>query len=767
MNRSAMTFSLALASVVPLCPCLKAAEPLPGEPETQAALLPAPFPDALSAFVWRNWFVVPKERLAAVAKTSPEDISAIAEEMGLPAEPKVLDDWRRRGYITVLRRNWHLLPYDQLLTLLDMTREELRFSLFEDDFLFVKLGNMKPKCPPIVYGPSTSESSDARKRIARYLKEEGVGADFEEEPRFSFVNALRAPDPKLKIPQVGDSRFDLRLIFSYFADYGDPLWDNEISSYPEGLLQRLSAQGVNAVWLHSVLRTLAKDPKYPEFGEGCERRIENLRRLVSRAAKYGVKVYLYMNEPRAQAASFFEKGNRRSIKGAPDGQNLLHAMCTSCPEVRRWMSDSLESVFRQVPGLGGIFTITASENHTNCACRDDKNKCPRCARRSRAEIIAEVNNALIDGMTRGSPDAEAVVWDWGWPEDATPEIINRLSKKNCRFMSISERDVPISRGGISSHTGEYSISVVGPGTRATNFWHLAHVAGLKTVAKVQCGTTWEFAAIPYLPTMDLVARHAFNLANADVDGVMLSWSLGCCPSPNLTVYRDIRRNSSSSEQFLDKLAQRLYGANAVPYARGAWSAFSRGFEEFPFNVYTVYYAPFQMGPANPLYLQKTGWSATMVGIPYDDLKRWRSIYPEQVFADQLSKVAAGFGEGADRFDEMTSRCDEGLAAQARRDAGMFRAAYLHFVSAVDQVRFVMARDRRDRAADAGARLSAEREMVAIARRELATAKAILPLVKADSRIGYECSNHYFYIPQDIREKIVCCRTLLESLKAEP
>jgi len=37
------------------------------------------------------------------------------------------------------------------------------------------------------------------------------------------------------------------------------------------------------------------------------------------------------------------------------------------------------------------------------------------------------------------------------------------------------------------------------------------------------------------------------------------------------------------------------------------------------------------------------------------------------------------------------------------------------------------------------------------------------LVKADSRIGYESSNHYFYIPQDLLEKVVCCRYVLSEL----
>ena len=758
------TALLTTAALVFAISCTSADDLMPGQPETKAPIGVAPFPDRISAYVWRNWFVVPVERLAAVVGATPAELREIAREMGLPENVQVLPEWRRKGYITVLRRNWQLLPYDQLLPLLDMTREELRFALMEDDFLFHKLGCIKPKCERLAYAPSSPENRAARRRLAAYLQEEGVDAAAAEEPRFAFVKELTEPDPALARTPQTDSRFDLRLIFSYFADYGDPLGDPDISSYPEGLLQRLAAQGVNAVWLHTVLRTLAKDPKYPEFGEGSERRIANLNKLIARAAKYGIKVYLYMNEPRAQVPSFFEKDGRMALRGVPQRDGTSYAMCTSCPEVRRWMRDALEQVFRQTPGLGGIFTITASENLTNCPSRGDHAKCPRCAKRSRAEIVAEVNNTLIEGMRRGNPNAEAVVWDWAWPDDAEPEIIRLLDKRNCRLMSISERHVPTCRGGVPSKTGEYSISVVGPGVRATNFWHQARVAGLKTAAKVQAGATWEFATIPYLPTMDLVARHAFNLAHEDVDGVMLSWSLGCCPSPNLTAYRDITRATKSPGEFLDALANRLYGAAAAPIARKAWTAFSEGFVEYPFSVGTVYCGPHHWGPANPLYLEPTGYRATMVGIPYDALRQWRSIYPENVYVEQMSKVAEGFGRGCDVFESMVAACPPELRDNARREAGQFRTAYLHFKSSADQTRFVMARDRRLKATSADERGLAEKEMREIAARELATAKALLPLVLADSRIGYECSNHYFYIPQDVREKILCCRAILEKLK---
>ncbi|MBQ5622969.1 MAG: hypothetical protein IIU91_03230, partial [Alistipes sp.] len=94
------------------------------------------FPHREYAFVWRNWSVVDKHRLAEVMQTKVETIESLAESMGLPRKQTIEPEWATsRGYITILKRNWHLLPYDQLLQLLGMDRQELKFRLTEDDFL--------------------------------------------------------------------------------------------------------------------------------------------------------------------------------------------------------------------------------------------------------------------------------------------------------------------------------------------------------------------------------------------------------------------------------------------------------------------------------------------------------------------------------------------------------------------------------------------------------------------------------------------------------
>lgn len=45
--------------------------------------------------------------------------------------------------------------------------------------------------------------------------------------------------------------------------------------------------------------------------------------------------------------------------------------------------------------------------------------------------------------------------------------------------------------------------------------------------------------------------------------------------------------------------------------------------------------------------------------------------------------------------------------------------------------------------------------------ELRIAEAFLRIFEADPRVGFEASLQYFYLPQDIREKILGCRAVLE------
>jgi len=726
-------------------------------------------------FVWRNWDVVEPARLAKLLGASAAEVNAIAESMGLPPANDVPPEMKSRGYITLIRRNWHLLPYNQLLELLEMTPEQLAFTLREDDFLWTKLGSLKPQCEPLRYA-APDEAARHRAAEIKQVVETEFGAELRKpaEPRFDFVRQLGSISPpvliegqggKATVPPeplpAGDEQ--PRFIYSYFALYGDSLLHPELDPYPDGLLKRYSDLGINGVWLQGILRCLAPGGEtFPEFGADHERRLANLRDLVQRAKKYGIGVYLYINEPRAMPPEFFNVEGRSEMAGV--GEGGFTALCTSHPAVRQWMSDALAYVFREVPDLAGAFTITASENLTNCASHYQQKSCPGCKNRTDAEIIAEVNAVIADGVHHGNPNAKVLAWDWGWRRHGDARDICAKLPESVWLMSVSEWDLLIDRGGIKLKVGEYSMSAVGPGPRANRHWKSAKESGLKTAAKVQVNNTWELSTVPYLPVMDLVAEHCRNLASAGVDGMMLSWTLGGYPSPNLEIAACFKANPTPDiDEVLDAVALERYGPDGAPFARKAWTAFSTAYRQYPFDASVLYYSPIQVGPANPLYPEKTGYRATMTGIPFDDLKTWRGPYPAGVFVAQFEKVAAGWLQGIPDLQAAVEKAPPNRCQEAQADLRYAQAAYAHFQSAANQARFVMARDALAGHSDKLSPDERRRLLNEIKRcleSEIALAHRLCRLAREDSRIGFEAANQYFYLPLDLVEKVINCRWLL-------
>lgn len=751
-----------LFSLVPTI-CLAGDSILP-HGDAPPALASAHFPDRVHEFIWRNWNAVDPERIASVLRTTVEEVTAFAESMGLPAEPNVPPEMRKRGYVTLIRRNWHLLPYDQLLELLDLTPERLSVMLREEDFLWVKLGRLKPACERLVY-QAPDESAKRRAAEIRAVVEEEFGDALNQtaEPRFDFVRQLGLPLPDYTPHQSGeDSPSVQRIVHSYVAIFGDPLAHPELDPYPDGLLQRLASVGINGVWQHALLRDLAPGgPAFPEFGEGHELRLANLRTLVERAGAYGIKVYLYINEPRAMPHAFFE--TRPELAGVRETD--LTALCTSQPVVRDWMRGALTHVIREVPGLGGVYAISGSENLTNCASHGAWSTCPRCSARTEPDILSEVVAVLEEGVHRGAPNANVLISDWGWRGHGEARDIIALLPKRIALMSVSEWNLPIERGGVKSLVGEYSISSVGPGPRSVAHWEAARSAGLGTGTEIQFNNTCEIATVPYLPTMDLVAEHCVNLsASAELDAMLIGWTMGGYPSPNFTLAQKLSVGSLGIDAALDAVAIERFGAEGGPHARKAWTRFSDAFREYPFHISVVYTCPIQWGAANPLYPEKTGYSATMWGIPYDDLEGWRGPYPPEIFAAQFEKVASGWKEGIVELQKAIDKVPPGRREQVHADLFYAQAAGIHFQSVANQSRYVMARDTLAAATDslvAEERNRLRSEIGRLLKSEIDLAKELFELTGEDSRIGFEPSCQYFYLPLDLVEKVVNCRWLLE------
>ncbi|OGV66643.1 MAG: hypothetical protein A3K19_03860 [Lentisphaerae bacterium RIFOXYB12_FULL_65_16] len=666
--------------------------------------------------------------------------------MGLRTPPVVVAHWLTRGHCTLIRNNWHLLPYEQLLELIGWPAKKLEFALLEEDFLWIKLGKLKPQAEPLRFTPLTPDQvrqTAALRRVARTHFPAGRTARHTEPP-FAFYDAFCKPVMRRPPAQRGGP-FDLRLIFSYSAVYGDSLLHPELDPYPDGLLARMAEMGVNAVWLPGHLYLMTPWKPDPALSKGWQTRLKNLDLLAKRVARHGMGLYLYLNEPRAIPTSSKTFDVHPEWKGIDYPDLGVRGLCTSNPAVLDLVRDATAGLFRAAPDLAGVFTINMSEWPTHCASRGRKADCPHCANRPTEELIADVVRATADGAHSVKPDARVIVWTWSWHPDWQHQAIDLLPT-TVDLMSTSEKGLASRTAGVEVTVGDYSISRVGPSQWSLDMWEHARRRGMRVVAKVMFNSSWELSAVPYLPVVDLVEEHLTKLRKAGATGLMLSWTNGSYPGGNL----DLIDKSAAD------VAVERYGAKAAPQVRKAWSAFSRAFREYPFSVGVVYNAPHNCGPMNLLYATPTGYASTMVqGLPYDNLKGWRNVYPEDVFEDQFRKLSVGWKRGLALLEKAARLVPKAKRANYTELDRMARAAYCHFRSAYLQIVFVRTRDGKlpEKARNA--------KLVRVLNEEIELAKTLHGLVLQDSRIGFEAANHYSYTANDLKEKVLNCESLRE------
>ena len=698
------------------------------------------FPTAWQAVLWRNWGYVPALRLAKALNTSVLELKKAAEIMGLDPEFDANKTWLKRGYLTIIRNNWHLCSYEQILTLLDITEDELAFILKEDDFLWIKLGALKPYVFPPKYAPLTENELKRTKEIKELFKNKYPFLLESRENGFEFLNEFYMPANGMDFVVKTEKDDSIRMVYPYFALYGDILLDEQTDHLPDRLLEEYARVGVNGIWLQGILYQLTEFPFDKKVSNGWQTRIKTLNKLVQKAKKYGIGIYLYLNEPRSHSAEFFEKFP--NLKGTNEGD--FYAMCTSEQSVKDYLYNGVKNLFQNVPDLAGYFSITMSENLTNCYSRIGAGTeiCPKCKERNIWEVVAEVNNLMAKGAHDANPKAKTIVWTWGWFDSWCEKAIELLNQGQI-VQSNSEKGVRFNIGGVNGQVDDYSMSVMGPGDFAKKIWSEARRKDMPISAKIQVNTTWQMAAVPYIPVFDLIEKHINNLKSEGVTHFQASWTLGGYPAPNIKFLQRLINESITVKEFL----LQWYGADVGDAVYNAQKYMSSAFENYPFSVDVVYFGPHNFGVSSPFFLNSTNYEATMVGYPYDDLKKWADIYPVETYANQYKKLCDEWQKGVDLLEEIKNK------NQKTKELYVISNAILcHFKSALNHILFVKYRDENN-----------IEKMLSVVKNETENVKKLVELRLQDSKIGYESSTHYFYTLQDLKEKLINLAFVEEKL----
>ncbi len=808
------------------------------------------FPTKMQAFIFRNWNTVKKEKLAEVLETTVENVVCEAVRMGLPPQEDV-SLWREKGYITIIRANWHLLDYTQLCELLDEAPEKLAEVLKEEDFLDIKLGCFKPECEKVLYRPLTEteikETEKLRSVVKKYIsphkrelspfdffadreaarkendtsdgggvridslwfisdktgdktvaemvcrfiksfeKTWGISLAKSEQSLYpielSFIPCTEEEYHEIEITadkitvKAGQSagvlralyrlealmeargaavlssalykrkpRFKIRYIYPYCGLYHKSLEVPSEMWCPDALLEKYARSGVNGIWLHVVLYQLSVFEYEPSISDGYEKRRKYLREFIERAKLYGMKVYLYINEPRKMPLSFFEK--YPDMKGTVEGGYAC--LCTQTEKVRHYIKSAISSLCRACPGLGGIFTITMSENTTHCkARRTDGPMCERCRDIPAWKLAADVNTMIFEAARSVDENFSVITWDWGWNPllDFEPEGVECCIKEMPEGISVMcncDREIPFERGGIKNLVHDYSLSVPGISEKALATWKLAKSRGQTTTAKLQINNTWEGATVPYLPVFERVRQLVQGMADSGVDNLMLSWSLGGYPSVNIRLISEFffEENGNSTSDF-DLSMKIAFGEDAAAVKR-AGELFTEAFSEFPFDIHTAYFGPQNSGVSNLLYAEPTGYEATMTCFPYDDVEKWRAVYPRDIFENQFRLVSEKWEDGLRLLDGVGGEISD-----------VAYVSYTLFKSTYNQIKFVRLRD------DAEAN---REELLAILDDERNMAERVYEIMMRLPEIGFEAANQYYFDSAAIAEKIINCEHLAERYK---
>ena len=160
------------------------------------------FPSRLHAFVFRNWDIVPVERIGKVLGIDARTVGKVAKAMGLQSPERITAEMQRRNVEIVIRRNWPLAPRGQIEQLLGWSATELNEFLGKEIFLRALLSAPPPGLTPLKYEEPTTEISERVKWFNKHTKQHlAAVSSAPVEPRMFFTNELcRAHDPADFVP---------------------------------------------------------------------------------------------------------------------------------------------------------------------------------------------------------------------------------------------------------------------------------------------------------------------------------------------------------------------------------------------------------------------------------------------------------------------------------------------------------------------------------------------------------------------------------------
>lgn len=478
--------------------------------------------------------------------------------------------------------------------------------------------------------------------------------------------------------------------------------------------------------------------------DGCTNNMGNIvdvELLCQRAKKYGIKLYCTVN--------------------------LSHKVYPEGPEAEAYYDEIYRDFLTFCPSLGGIRLVGEAASFPS--------KDPMVGKPSHS-------NNVIDGIPTGkyapgwwpccdyckmvqmvakcarkyNPQLDIMVCTYNWghaPEEYRAALIESLPD-DVSLMATWDMFQTRKRGSSYSCVMDYSLQFVGPGDYFVSEAKAAKKKGLRMYSNTNAaGRTWDFGVVPYEPMpFQWIRRYeAIRKAHRELGLIGMMEDIHYAFQPS--IIGDLEKWAFFSGDadlyvILDRLLERDFGKDAGA-AKEAFRRFSEAITHHSTSGEDQYGA-FRVGPSYPFWIYPNDSKAVpkrkamfgnsiYTGHYPNYLDDYGSICGVRIFdeLEGLKKMKACFDEGIAILEALEDPCRETLLL-----CNLAKFLRNTTVSGIHNKEFYILKQQFHIAGtvENAGRLLDEIEALLIAERK--NAEDTIPIVNADSRLGWEPSMEY-------------------------
>ena len=520
------------------------------------------------------------------------------------------------------------------------------------------------------------------------------------------------------------------------------------------------------------------------------------------AHRYGLKTYCFVDIrqkfPKDDPVFQAHPDIRGALTWKADGE---YVMCTEHPLVKRWLSESVEGIFKEDPELNGLVLIIGGEGFYHCFMRPygvkkGHTNCPRCEAIGADTVVSNLCNTLAEAARKANPNAEVIAWPYSaehvWSSDKAQTGMIKLLKPGTAIFTEMEKDEFVEKPeGVRKSLWDYSIDLIGPGERAKQQIAACKAAGISIYVKSEPETTYEAPRLPEIPCLDRWVDRAEALVSCGASG---AWVFPAFRSSYGSAATEAYKYAwwapaGDKEAYLQQLAARVAGPAAGPRLRDAWKQVSEAITWSP-EIPTYYTGPYYLGPAQPMCADLDaklpevfdGYYLFMAEITDAEGVKLRPTYFTSptgnvpVFLKYYRKMEELLGKAVDDINAASAQTPERCQLQFRSEASSIRWFYHTARTEANFYESCQLRDKFRALAAKPARTPEELEAakadyarwLEVLRNEKTNTADALPVMQGDMRLDfYFGGDHSFHHGVDVlRAKLAIMDTEInETLPA--